>query len=188
MKKKHLTYGLLAALLAVSFGVSAASKSQDDFAPTVIYQDADYIAKHQTSSSSAAVSTPSFARESANTEVASKADKPAVQAADQSSQNYWVGIFVVAMAGFMFWVKRSESSAEAKAPVVRAAAAEPAAVSSGAAGETGVAKYMKSLGIASAGAATGVARYLKELESTAKSAAATTGVAKYLKNLDSSAR
>lgn len=186
MKKKHLTYGLLAALLTASLGVSAASKSQDDFAPTVIYQDADYIAKHQTSSSSATVSTPSFARESANTEVASKADKPAVQAADQSSQNYWVGIIVVAMAGFMFWVKRSESAAEAKAPVVRAAA-ESTVAASGSAGETGVAKYMRSLGIASAGAAaaTGVARYLKELESTAKSAA-TTGVAKYLKNLDSS--
>lgn len=182
MKKLSFINGLLAALLLVSPMVGAKQTEPPGFEPVIIYQDTDYIAKH---SQSSAASEPGRYSQSkaapASTEraVASKPEKSAAQAGDSSSQ-YLVGLIILALGGFIFWNSKQSSSAASSEQRVA-----PVAPVHAAAGDTGVAKYLKSIG---AGPETGVAKYLKSVEATAKSAVVLTGVAKYLKNQEASAK
>lgn len=82
-------------------------------------------------------------------------------------QNYWLGIVVLVLLVIIF--RSGGSKSASSAPVVWV---EPVQQEGGAAGETGVAKYLKGL----------------EGASASKAAAALTGVGRYIQNRDSSAR
>ncbi|TAN48762.1 MAG: hypothetical protein EPN21_14035 [Methylococcaceae bacterium] len=182
MKKLSFMNGLLAALLLASPMVGAKQTEPPGFEPSIIYQDTDYISKHSQSAAAdqSRYSQPKAASAPAERSMPNKSEKPAAQAGESSSQ-YLVGLVILALAGFIFWNGKQSKSGSAGPVVVPAAPAREAAAT----GETGVAKYLKSVGAA---AETGVTKYLKTVEATAKSSVVLTGVAKYLKNQEASAK
>jgi hypothetical protein len=187
VKKSNLTKGLCVAILLASPLAGAEPKyPAADFEPGVIFQDADLIAKHAARPIQVVPPPAPTVTVAAET----KSEKAVDKAEDVLSQNYPIALVVLGLIGFAFWSsKRSASGAAAaqQAPVQSAAAAP----SSSAAGETGVAKYLKSVGASATAAVaeTGVAKYLKTLPATAaKAVAAETGVAKYLKTLPAAAK
>ncbi|WP_434112743.1 hypothetical protein [Methylocaldum sp. GT1TLB] len=191
MKKRNLTKAILTALLLASpLAMAESEYPAADFEPVVITQDADLIAKHAEAAKERAKTVQTMqAKQDSSNSTAVSADQPSSGAAAEKAENplaenYPIGLIVLGLAGFIFWSSRQSGSNVQ--PVQHA----PAPVSSGAAGETGVAKYMKTLSEPAKAAAseTGVAKYLKNLPSAAKPAAAVTGVAKYLKNLEETAR
>lgn len=194
MKKRNLTKAILTALLLASpLAMAESEYPAADFEPVVITQDADLIAKHAEAAKERAKTVQTMqAKQDSSSSTAVSADQPssgaaAAKAENPLAENYPIGLIVLGLAGFIFWSSRqSGSNVQPVQPVQHA----PAPVSSGAAGETGVAKYMKTLSEPAKAAAgeTGVAKYLKNLPSAAKPAAAVTGVAKYLKNLEETAR
>ena len=188
MKKNDLTKSLFAALLLASPMVGAEQQYPAvNFEPTILYQDADYIAKNKPSAVPAPVAAETASAASRQTESYTTETKPGQSPGkkeESSMETYLVGLIVLALAGLVFW------GGKQPAPKAQAARREDIAAPAAGTGETGVAKYLKNLG-ASAGATlaeTGVAKYLKTLEVSTKGTAALTGVAKYLRNLDSSAK
>lgn len=170
MKAHFLTKSLFATLLVAGPVIGAETQyPAANFEPVIITRDADLIAKH-----SQAAKTP------VSSESASKASKAAtteaavthVQKEESSMEIFPIVLVVLALGGLIFWNSRRPAA------VVSSAVAAPAVASSVSGGETGVARYLKSLpaGVAE----TGVAKYLKSLPEKA-AVAAETGVAKYLK-------
>lgn len=220
MKKNDLTKGLFATLLLASPLVGAEPQYPPEFKPQILFQDSDYIAKHsrltpppasteqakpaaETVKQSQPVTAPAAIPAPAKETTETQAEKPASAKDDPLTQNYPIGVIVIALAGFIFWSSRQPGSK------AQQASSPSAAVLSGTVGgETGVAKYLKSLEASSVEktvAQTGVAKYLKGLETTKTAApvaapapvataapapapaSVETGVAKYLKRLELSA-
>jgi hypothetical protein len=194
VKKHDLTKAVLAALLLASPLAKAESEyPAADFEPIVITQDADLIAEHaqaakereatvQAMQAKQEVASPTSSVVS--TDAQPSAAPAGAKAENPLAENYPIGLIVLGLAGFIFWSNRQSGS---KPQTVRQAVAP---VSQGAAGETGVAKYLKNVSEPAKAAAveTGVARYLKNLPAAAKSSVPLTGVAKYLKNLEGTAK
>jgi hypothetical protein len=191
VKKNTLTKGLFTALLLASPMVGAESQyPAADFKPVIITQDADLIAKHGQAAQERALAEP----ETAGVE----SGKAQGGAESILTQNYPIGLIVLALAGFIFWSSKRPGAKVQEArsePSVSAPAREMSGETGVAkylknlpagAGETGVARYLKNLPAKVTAAETGVARYLKNLP--AKVTAAETGVARYLKNRDASSR
>jgi len=190
VKKSTLTKGLCVAVLLASPLAGAESKyPAANFEPGVVYQDKDLMAKHasrptQAVPHSSSTPTSNTSNKTAVVEKASKADAPGTVVKDDAfSSNAPILLGVLGLLGAVFWFsKRSGSKAESSAPV-QVATVAPAS------GETGVARYLKSIGattasVGAAAAETGVARYIKNLPvATVQAAASETGVARYLKNL-----
>lgn len=158
----------------------AESQYPEKFQPEILYQDTDLIAKHAQAARERAsaeqakrsqVTTPAATTEQARPGVAvSKPENPLME-------NYPIGLFALALAGFVFWnIKRSGS----KVQEIQIVSTAPSA---GTPGETGVARYMESLGVSEKVTAveTGVTRYVKSLPT--KVATVETGVSRYLKNI-----
>lgn len=96
------------------------------------------------------------------------AETGTAQSGNLLEQNYWLGIVVLVLLVVIFRSGGSKSASN-----VAMASVEPVQQEGGATGgETGVAKYLKSL----------------EAASASKAVAALTGVARYIQNRDSSAR
>lgn len=170
-----------------------------NFEPVVIYQDKEYIAKQGQGTAPKAPAAPKPAPAATpqaatpapvtTTQAAPAASPSTSAAASEKSEGLLSGnmpIVLVALAvvGFVVWnSKKGAATAEA--------APEPEApYIGGSEGETGVAKYMRGLGMSSGGPGgkTGVAKYLETAEGAAKaSGAGLTGVGKYLQNRDASA-
>jgi hypothetical protein len=161
---------LLAALLVASPLAGAESQyPAAGFQPTVLFQDADYIAKHGKSITTEAAP--------AGAEVApagAKSENPL-------RENLPILVVVLALVGWAFY---SAKKAGSKAQAIQSRATAFVATGETAA-ETGVARYMKNLDISAGGAAaeTGVARYVKNLEQSGTATRAETGVARYVRNL-----
>jgi hypothetical protein len=159
MQKNKLMGGLFASLLLASPLAGAESQYPESFEPTVIYQDADYIAKHarqveaaQPAPAAAAPAAPVAAAPvatSAPSAPVASAPVPALGKSDDSLTGAGpIGIVVLGMAGFIFWSCRSECRKPAKpetgvAKYLRKVAAEEAARKN----ETGVAKYLRLHGL-----------------------------------------
>lgn len=179
------TKAFLAALLLSSPVVGAEPQyPAADFQPTTIFQDAALIAQHaEAAKQRAAVeqSKPSAAAPSAAVPSPSAAPAGEAQAAAAGAQaggsplteNFPVVLIALALVGFSFWPGKRLGS---KAGEARSAVA---VFTGGASGETGVAKYLKTL--PGHAPETGVAKYLKGLPDIIK--VPETGVAKYLKSL-----
>jgi hypothetical protein len=185
--------GLCAALLLASPMVGADSRyPAADFQPVIISQDADLIAKHSEAAKSraseslkpsqAATSAVS-AKQSNESAAETKPEQPVNNKEEASMENYPIALIILALAGFIFWnSKRSGSSSTTVKD------GSPVLLSGTVGGETGVAKYLKSIS-ESAAKVTGVAKYLTNLEAEAKEKAAVakeaskTGVQKYLDNV-----
>jgi hypothetical protein len=192
VKKHNLTKAVLTALLLASPLAGAEEYPAANFEPVVITQDADLIAKHAEASKERALAIQSMqakqASSNSTSSMAESVDQPSSNTAGAKgenplTENYPIALIVLGLGGFIFWSSRQSGSK------TQAVQYTPAPVSGGATGETGVAKYLKSMSEpAKAAAETGVAKYLKNLPATAKPAAAVTGVAKYLKNLEETAR
>ncbi len=202
MKTSNTTTGLLAALLMASPLASAESQyPAANFEPVIISRDADLIAKHGQAAKDRAVAeqaklakrnqavvtpvatdqAPEATRAAADIESPKSDNNPSNQK-ESSMENFPIALVVFALAGFVFW---STKRPGAKVQEVRY---DTAVVSTGSAGETGVAKYLNELEASARKAAgTGVTRYLKSLEVTTIKAAET-GVAKYIKNADLSSK
>jgi hypothetical protein len=170
VKNCNLTKFLLAALLVASPLAGAESQyPAAGFQPTVLFQDADYIAKHGKSITTEAAP--------AGAEVApagAKSENPL-------TENLPILVVVLALVGWAFF---SAKKAGSKAQAIQSRATAFVATGETAA-ETGVARYMKNLDISAGGAAaeTGVARYVKNLEQSGTATRAETGVARYVRNL-----
>lgn len=171
MKNCNLTKFLLAALLVASPLAGAESQyPAAGFQPTVLFQDADYIAKHG---------------KSITTEAAAPAGAEGAPAGAKSEnplrENLHILVVVLALVGWAFF---SAKKAGSKAQAIQSRATAFVATGETAA-ETGVARYMKNLDISAGGAAaeTGVARYVKNLEQSGTATRAETGVARYVRNL-----
>jgi hypothetical protein len=172
------------------------TKYPEEFKPEVVYRDPSAISK---TPSSAGSSSASDSKPSVSTSSAPAASSTATGETGGMSDNLPLfGIVAAIAAGLFFFAKRGGKQAAAPAEAVADTSAATQYVIPGETGvarylrtvtggsETGVAKYLKNLpGAALAAAETGVAKYLKNLPSV--SASAETGVAKYLKNMDSSA-
>jgi len=183
----------VAILLASPLAGAESKYPAANFQPGVVYQDQDLISKHAARPAQAVPPSSSTSTSSASNnkavvvEKASKADAPGTVVKDDPfSSNAPILLGVLGLFGLAFWLsKRSGAKAESAAPV-QAAAVAPVAPASG---ETGVARYLKSIGattasVGAAAAETGVARYIKNLPAaTVQAAASETGVARYLKNL-----
>jgi hypothetical protein len=194
VKKHDLTKTVLTALLLASPLAKAESEyPAADFEPVVITQDADLIAEHAKAAQERAATIQAMqAKQEATgstSAAAASGDQPSstpagAKAENPLAENYPLGLIVLGLVGFIFWSNRQTGS---KPQLVQQTVAP---VSQGAAGETGVARYLKNMSepAKTAAAETGVARYLKNLSGTAKSSAPLTGVAKYLKNLEGTAR
>ena len=194
MKVQNLTKSVLIALLAASPLVGAETQyPAADFQPEIIKQDAELIAKHA-EAAKAAASTPSQSQAAPATPVSSTpaakaepvADSAPVAAAPKSEESSSLPVILalVAAAGAGFWFLRKP---KAGAPVgTRVAPATVAAPPAGN-GETGVARYLKSLPESNGAKETGVARYIKALPAEAPSKSAT-GVAKYINALPEAAK
>lgn len=151
------------------------TKYPSEFKAEVLYQDASAIAKSSAPVVSRSTSEPVVSTSGAVTNGESKA-----AAESPLAENLPILGIVLGFAAIVIFASKRGSK---KAPAGAEASAAPAAATVVIPGETGVARYLKSIG---AGAETGVARYLKNLPAAA-AAAAETGVAKYLKNLPSTA-
>jgi hypothetical protein len=181
VKKNDLTNGLFAALLLASPMAGAESQyPAKHFEPEILYQDNDLISKHSQAAKERAATAQ--AKPEAPAAPAESTVKPQGDQDGLLAHNYPVLLVIFGLAGFVFWnMKQKPKTQETQsAPAAGSTAAAQSA------GETGVARYLKTLG-ASVGIAgeTGVARYLKGLEASAKKVAET-GVARYLKGLESS--
>lgn len=187
-----------------------------DFQPVIITQDADLIAKHAQSAATAPASTTTtsskpdprypaahfepvvvsqdsdliakakplpLSASSAQSEPVAAESKAETQSANPLMDNYPIALIALALIGFAIWSSRKSqpSVSSVSAPQSTSPAAE-----AGTGTETGVARYLKTLGGATKAVETGVARYLKTLPESAK-AAAETGVSRYLRNRDVSA-
>lgn len=166
----------LAALLLASPMVGAEPQyPAADFKPTVVFQDTGLIAKHAEEAKERATALRAAASAAAPAGEAKSAAPGAQSEGSPLTDNLPVVLIVLALVGYSFWSSKRSGS---KAGETRLAAV---AFTGGVSGETGVAKYLKSLPENAKARETGVARYLKSLPDTSK--AAQTGVAKYLKNL-----
>jgi len=197
VKTSNSTTGLFAALLLAS--PLAAAEPQypaADFEPVIISRDADLIAKHsqdskerelaeqaklakrsQVASTSVSAAQPSKVAQAASLSEGAASNSPSIQK-ESSMENFPIALVVFALAGFVFWSTKRPGAKAQKAGY------EPAVVSSGVVGGTGVAKYLSDLDLSARKAAgTSVARYLKVVEATAQQASET-GVAKYIKTAD----
>ena len=191
VKVQNLTKSVLIALLAASPLVGAETQyPAADFQPEIIKQDAELIAKHAEAAKSAAVSTPSQSQAApatpASSAPAAKAEPAAVAAAPKAEESSSLPVILalLAAAGAGFWFLRKPKSC---APVgTRVAPATVAAPPAGN-GETGVARYLKSLPDSNGAKETGVARYIKALPAEAPSKSVT-GVAKYINTLPEAAK
>jgi hypothetical protein len=167
----------LAALLLASPMVGAEPQyPAADFKPTVVFQDAGLIAKHAAEAKervAALRAKPSAAAPAAEAKSAAPVESTGV--GNPLTDNLPVVLIVLALVGYSFWSSKRSGSRGGETRL--AATAFAGAVS----GETGVARYLKSLPENAKARETGVARYLKSLPDTSK--AAQTGVARYLKNL-----
>jgi hypothetical protein len=212
VKKNDLTKGIIAALLLASPMAWAESQyPAADFEPKIISQDADLIAKHNQAAKERAATEQAGARAnnsakqsqpSTTAPASTEQSKPdAAVATSDSTGNFPVILIVLALGGLVFWTtKRSGSTAqEAQSAYTGLSGSTAPAGETGVAkylkslpasarGETGVAKYLKSLPVSAKAAETGVAKYLKNLPASAKATVAETGVAKYLKSLPASAK
>jgi hypothetical protein len=152
VKKTRLTNSLLTALLLASPMAGAETQYPPAFEPTLIYQDAEYIASHPGPAidpPKAAAPAPAAVEAAKPAPVAAPAaataakpasDRPVFASKDDSlSQNGPVFLVVAAMAGFVVWSGRSSKKCAGAAKA-----------------ETGVAKYLKTIENE-----TGVARYLR---------------------------
>jgi hypothetical protein len=164
-----------------------------NFQPKVLYKDENYQPSPSSSPVSTAAPTPKASRpspiapqESVQTESVKK------DTTDTSKpSNNWVVLIILAIAGVIFFSRRSKSGAEAQAgsgSPVRASYAD-------ATGLTGVDKYInKTTGtsvsrylekqVKTEKPATGVSKYLAQqaVSSKGKSSEAVTGVEKYMRN------
>ncbi|MGZ8216076.1 hypothetical protein [Methylomagnum sp.] len=190
MTKKNLTKGLCVALLLASPMVGADPQyPAADFQPVIISQDADLIAKHSQAASARASESPKStqaatsvvsANQSNPSAAETKPEQPINNKEEASMENYPIALVILALAGFIFWsTKRSGSASQSVKE-------EASALLSGTVGgETGVAKYLRSVS-ESAIKVTGVSKYLTILEAEAKEKAVVakeaskTGVEKYL--------
>ncbi|MEY4195790.1 MAG: hypothetical protein RLZZ226_2158 [Pseudomonadota bacterium] len=186
MKKSTLTTGLCVAVLLASPLAGAEPKyPAANFQPGVVYQDQDLIARH---AARPAQIVPPGASSVSTDEKPSRSDAEGTVVKDEAfSSNAPILLAVLGLIGFALWFsKRSGAKASREAAPAQAAAVAPVA---GATGETGVARYLKNIGVSASavGAAvaeTGVARYIKNLPTAAaKAVGAETGVARYLKNM-----
>lgn len=134
-----------------------------NFEPKVLYSDSDY--KHSAASPGSASSSQSS--DSANTSSSESASAAAPEVAKESSSaGYFLGLIVLAVAGFVLFKKGAYPGVAAKSNST-VAPKRPS-------GLTGVGRYLlKTSG-------TGVSRYLEQNAKNAPSAVAATGVAKYL--------
>jgi len=187
VKKSTLTTGLCVAVLLASPLAGAEPKyPAANFQPGVVYQDQDLIARH--AARPAQIVPPPGASSVSTDEKPSRSDAEGTVVKDEAfSANAPILLAVLGLIGFALWFsKRSGAKASREAAPAQAAAVAPAA---GATGETGVARYLKNIGVSASavGAAvaeTGVARYIKNLPAVAaKAVGAETGVARYLKNM-----
>lgn len=148
----------------------SASASQEDsrypaanFQPKVLYKDKDY--KPSPSSTAAPVSTKQQSKAASSETVAAGETEKSKQGG-----NNWIFFAVLAVAGIIFFNRRSKSATQAGADY-RAASRTSGGVAGDYSGTTGVARYLnRTMG-------TGVSRYL---EKQAKTEKAITGVAKYM--------
>jgi len=182
---QNLTKSVLIALMAASPLVGAETQyPAADFQPEIIKQDAELIAKHAEAAKAAAASAVSQSKTSPAPSVA--ASTPAVKSEPvaaapkvEESSNLTLILAVGAAALAGLWLFRKP-----KTSVPVGASAAPAIVTAPSAGngETGVARYIKSLPESNGAKETGVARYIKSLppESPTK---ALTGVEKYINAL-----
>ncbi len=161
MKKNVLTKGLFAALLLASTVAVAEEYPATDYQPTVVYSDSAAASSESSESKSAATEAPAAATEA-------KAEKA------ESSNNMLIGLVVLAVAGGFFLSKKQAPAAKAET----ASAPVSGGYSGGAAGQTGVERYLQSQ---NASAATGVEKYLAKKE-VADKEASLTGVDKYLRD------
>jgi hypothetical protein len=202
VKTSNTTTGLIAALLLASPLASAESQyPAANFEPVIITRDADLIAKHgqaakdreqaeqaklakrnQAATASASPESSEVAQPSGDAGAENSGNGAAAQK-ESSMENFPIALVVFALAGFVFWSTKRPGG---KTQEIRYESA--AAATGGAAGNTGVAKYLKELELAARKAAgTGVAKYLKGLEASSAKPAnvpsdnkAATGVEKYL--------
>jgi hypothetical protein len=178
---KHLNKALWSALLLASPLAGAESQyPAADFQPAIIYQNAELIAKHGQAAKERALAEKAKPAAVKPGPAASEppAEAKADKAASQGSMTDNLPVIAIALAlvGFAFWPgKRSGSEASAAKPA-------RGGFSGGVAGETGVARYLKSLPGNAKSVETKVAKYINSLPDPAK--AAQTGVAKYLKSLE----
>ncbi|MGI9211106.1 MAG: hypothetical protein ACR2HF_01425 [Methylococcaceae bacterium] len=183
MKKSTLTKGLCVAILLASPLAGAESKyPAANFQPGVVYQDHDLIAKH--AARPAQIVPPTSSSTVTGEVKASLSDSAGTVVKDDGfSSNAPILLAVLGLIGFAFWFSKRSAKA-AKAEPIYAAAPVAAA-----GGETGVARYLKTIGesasaVGTVVAETGVAKYIKSLPAVvAKASAAETGVARYLKNV-----
>jgi hypothetical protein len=198
--KKNLTNGLFAALLLTSSMAGAETQyPAADFKPKVIYQDAEQIAKHSESTSADAASAQVDSRypaanfqpkvlykdaeykpsqstaAAASTEYGSTSDAAKTAAGEEAvtskQDSNWIVLAVLAVAGIIFFIRRSQSTVKGTQTGGSPSAHVSSGVSGGLGGGTGVARYIsRSMG-------TGVSRYLEKQLKTEKAA---TGVAKYM--------
>lgn len=176
MKKNNVAKGLFAALLLACPLAGTAAPNQAEFKPEILYQDAEYIAKSRQHTYSA----PAASTGQAKADIAgSKTEQPAGQAEGISQQYSLIGLVAFALVGFVFWSSRQSGAS------VQNMQSYSTEIPTGTTGETGVARYMKSLQVSSGAtpAETGVARYLRSQETSATETAGETGVARYLKNI-----
>ncbi|MEN8259125.1 MAG: hypothetical protein ABFS02_00820 [Pseudomonadota bacterium] len=173
MNTIKLTKALGAALLLASPLTGAETQyPAADFKPTVVYQDADYIATESQTT------TPAASTEQA------QETKTGKSSGGLLTENLPIVAIALAVVGIMVWSSKRGGSK------VEDIQYDTTAYVGGTEDETGVARYLKSIDPSEGGAAakTGVARYIDALEASTKEAAASTGVARYLKNRDASAK
>jgi hypothetical protein len=194
VKANNLTRGLFAALLLASpLALAETQYPAANFEPVIITQDADLIAKHgqaakvraaaeqaKAGASSGPTATPTVSTQQAKADSAESKPEPSITKKEESSMELFpIVLVVLALGGLVFWNSKKSKPAEQEIT------AAPAPAFQASAGETGVARYLKSLPETVKVAETGVAKYLKSLppKVEAAPAPAETGVAKYLKSL-----
>jgi hypothetical protein len=179
--KERILKGIFAALLLASPIVGAESKfPAADFEPKILFQDSDLIAKHAARPIQIITSPTSTFTEEATETAGSLSGNSGAQSDNALAQNYPIALVVLALIGFALWGgkgPRSKKAVESQGT--------SAVVLNGTPGDTGVAKYLKSIGASGnlGVGETGVAKYLKSLTDSVASAAET-GVSRYLKNVD----
>jgi hypothetical protein len=197
VKVQNLTKSVLIALLIASPLVGAETQyPAADFQPEIIKQDAELIAKHAEAAKAAAASTPSQSQPAPATVAASTpAAKAAPEAAptavagspkteESSNLTVLLALGAAAVAGFWFF-RKPKSGVPAGTGVASAGITAPLAGN----GETGVARYLKSLPETNGAKETGVARYIKSLPTAAPTPSkSVTGVEKYISALPEPAK
>jgi hypothetical protein len=151
-------------------GTSAAASPADskypaaDFQPKVLFKDENYKPSPSTASSSSPSSTSKSS--SAQSSAVAQEESADTKKADKQGGSNWVVLVLLAIAGVVFYSRRSKSTgAQAESH------ARTQTTYSDASGLTGVAKYINKT------SGTGVSRYLDKQSKIEKPA---TGVAKYM--------